>query len=338
MSARRFYSETEAESEWKGQERHVIGQIKLTFENVAPTLQKLLLGKQNFLAMSTNTTSLIVAPTEVLTSIFVYLENNDLASLSQTCKKLHILLVSDSEFWQELFAFRYLPADGTTRRITALRPTDSSSAYRLCQEAPFDRNLHQRSAWVRTGRWSTEPEPVAPQHTAGIVDLVPEGVCDVTSYTWGTRTWALKLADIGLSPAMVDTGRILARVSEWYVGRNDCGSRYFLSLQAFGDTSSQQQDSKEWLTKDSLSKSATWLRQRARPTPPSLKLLDSSESGLLDCPHGDKIYPWRRHELELQLPVGTRWVVVHDGGKDQRWWAGFYGAKICSTSVILSVV
>lgn len=288
--------------------------------------------------MSTNTTSLILAPIEVLTSILVYLENSDLASLAQTCKKFHTFLASNSEFWQELFAFRYLPADSVTRRIAALRPNDPSSAYCLCQKAPFDRNLHQRSAWVCTGNWATETEPVAPQHTAGIVGLVPEGVCDVTSYTWGTRTWVLELADIGLSPAMVDTGRILAQVSEWYVGRDDCGSQYFLSLQAFGDTSSGQLNSRQWLEEDSI-KSAAWLRRRERkPAPPGLTLLDRSESGLLDCPQKDTIYPWRRHELELQLPAGTRWVVVHDGGKDLRWWAGFYGAKICSTSVILSVV
>lgn len=119
----------------------------------------------------------------------------------------------------------------------------------------------------------------------------------ISSYSWCTKRQTVSLVEKGLSAAFLDSSPPI-RASEWFCARTDCGSVYHLTV----------------------------------------KLLDGEGAVLAKWTTGTKEAKthWTQEEHVFRnYPPGVRAVSFKTKGKDSKFWAGHYGARM--TGAVLAI-
>jgi hypothetical protein len=129
--------------------------------------------------------------------------------------------------------------------------------------------------------------------------------CFLTSYSWCKRSQEIDLQARGYTEAQLD-GSPHVKVEEWFGQANPyCRGRYYLKIE-LRDTNHTVITS--W---DSGEHYTTW--------------------------RGNGLLSWDKLSHEFSnYGTGLRYIYWEDGGIDEKWWAGYYGAKLDSASLTLA--
>ncbi|XP_060592848.1 F-box only protein 44-like [Ruditapes philippinarum] len=123
--------------------------------------------------------------------------------------------------------------------------------------------------------------------------------CWVTSYSECSKSQTIDLIERGCSEHVLDDLRPDIHVSEWYAARFDCGIEYCIKVELLKNDRTAV---KEWTFDDSQPAGREWFKAE--------------------------------HTFTDYDP-GVRYIKYYHRGKDTQFWAGWYGAKITLSSVIL---
>ncbi|XP_027872901.1 F-box only protein 6-like [Xiphophorus couchianus] len=238
----------------------------------------------------------IPLPLDILEEIFLNLPRQHVVCVCRlVCRQWKDVADSES-FWRERCR-----REGYQLRDPSKVPSNWRLFYFLCKKR---RNLIKNpraedefQGWriLKNGgdKWKIEGSMVKHSNPAVQKNFV-------TSYGWCTKEQVINLMEEGYNPSFMDEFQPHIRISDWYAPRWDCGSIYKICVQLLN----HKQD----------------VLQEFRPEPISFPQWNDQQ--------------WNQmvHVFKDYGP-GVRYVRFIHGGKDTKWWAGWFGIRVTESCV-----
>ncbi|XP_077303310.1 F-box only protein 6-like [Lithobates pipiens] len=125
----------------------------------------------------------------------------------------------------------------------------------------------------------------------------------VTSYQTCKKSQIIDLKKEGYTAEIMDKAQPPIIVTDWYASRMDCSCQYELLVRLLSED------------KKTL--------QEFRPQPAKL-------------PEGDGQWHYATHIFSNYGP-GVRYISFQHGGKDTKFWAGWYGVRVTNSSITVDI-
>lgn len=130
-----------------------------------------------------------------------------------------------------------------------------------------------------------------------------------TSYGWDTRNQTIDLYQVGFTADELARSTTTITFSEWIATRGDQGGRFYINVKLLGAD--------------------------ANPSNALASYATGTRSVPITLPSGVN---WNQQTYTFSnLPAGTRYVYIEDGGRDVSTWSGQYGTHFDDASVTLNI-